>query len=235
MKKHIMSFVSGIITTLLVISLINPAFASTVTKQIEATLNSINITIDSKKVASIGESYTLSNGKTTATSIVFNNTTYVPIRKVAEILGLNVGWDEGTSTASINSVNVTPEPQASIGIAPETVVVSDDLTYENFKNLWEIYHKSSSETNTTYIFQLKSNINIDSVKLYISNNPDTIKSYALEMYTEYYNNESQCYLKFHTVFPKNVSSSEEFNATRLFSTGSNKNSDGVAVSFFQIY
>lgn len=61
-----------------------PVFAET----IDIVFNSINITVNGVKVE--------------ADNILYNGTTYVPLRKIGEMLNKDVGWDESTRTASIN-------------------------------------------------------------------------------------------------------------------------------------
>lgn len=85
MKKYI----KGVITGAIIASvLMNTAFSATVKKSIEVVYNSINITVNGDKVNS--------------DNILYNGTTYVPLRAISEILGKEVRWDKSTNTASIN-------------------------------------------------------------------------------------------------------------------------------------
>ncbi len=52
-------------------------------------LNSVNLTVNGSPV--------------TTTNLLYNDTTYVPLRACAEMLGSQVGWDQNTNTASINT------------------------------------------------------------------------------------------------------------------------------------
>lgn len=91
MKKHLKGFVLGVIITTLLMS---TAFGQTVTKAIEVVYNSVNLTVNGKKVE--------------ADNILYEGTTYVPLRAIAEILDKEVGWDQATKTASINDKGSTP-------------------------------------------------------------------------------------------------------------------------------
>lgn len=68
--------------------LMNVALGETVKKTIEVVYNSVNLTVNGKKVY--------------ADNILYNGTTYVPLRAISEMLGKEVGWDQATFTASIN-------------------------------------------------------------------------------------------------------------------------------------
>jgi ribosomal protein S19 len=63
-------------------------FGAGVKKNIEVLFNSVNLTVNGNKV--------------NAETIVYNGTTYVPLRATADMLGKEVGWDQKTNTASIN-------------------------------------------------------------------------------------------------------------------------------------
>lgn len=85
MKKTIKGFVLGVIITTM---LMGTALGSGVKKNIEVVFNSINLTVNGEKVSS--------------DNIVYEGTTYVPLRAAGEMLGKYVGWDAATRTASIN-------------------------------------------------------------------------------------------------------------------------------------
>lgn len=74
-KKVILSF---IICTLLVIN-IKPAFANSLLQKIDVLINSISLYVNNEQV--------------TVSNFLFNGTTYVPLRSVAEMNGMEVKWD----------------------------------------------------------------------------------------------------------------------------------------------
>ena len=74
--------------SVIAILLMSTVFAAGVKKNIEVLFNSVNLTVNGNKV--------------NAETIVYNGTTYVPLRATADMLGKEVGWDQKTSTASIN-------------------------------------------------------------------------------------------------------------------------------------
>lgn len=85
MKKNLKGFVLGLIVATLLMS---TALGAGVKKTIEVAVNSINLTVNGNKVD--------------ADNIVYEGTTYVPLRAAGEMLGKDVGWNQETNTASIN-------------------------------------------------------------------------------------------------------------------------------------
>lgn len=85
MKKFIRVL---IVLTVVMTLLMSTALGDTITKTIEVVYNSVNLTVNGQKIA--------------ADNILYNGTTYVPLRAVADALGKEVGWDQATMTASIN-------------------------------------------------------------------------------------------------------------------------------------
>ncbi|WP_066502700.1 stalk domain-containing protein [Abyssisolibacter fermentans] len=90
MKKYLKGVLTGIVITLLLGSSLG--FAQGVKQTIEVLFNSINLEVNKQKI--------------TCDNILYNGTTYVPIRKVAEILGKKVEWNGETNTASINDIQL---------------------------------------------------------------------------------------------------------------------------------
>lgn len=150
MKERFKGFLAGIITTVLVSTMVIPAFANTISKQIQTTLNSINITVNGASVAKVGDGYVLSNGKEVPYSILYEGTTYLPLRKIGELLGLNVDWDGETKTAFIGETPVVDSPDYSNW--------SEEMKtgYQEFKALWDV----SSELDERYnIMRYTANYN----------------------------------------------------------------------------
>lgn len=82
--------------------------------QPELGFNRFNIKVNGDIVANAGESYTLSNGAEVPFSIVYQDTTYVPVRKLGEIMCKAVDFDGITSTVLIDelagqSVSASPK------------------------------------------------------------------------------------------------------------------------------
>lgn len=117
MKKQIKGFVIGVIVTLLLSSTI--VLGEGVKKTIEVVFNSVNLTVNGEKVA--------------ADTILYNGTTYVPLRATAEMLGKEVGWDQKTSTASINDKGTVVNTPVSNSKNEYTVKDSNGKALYSFK------------------------------------------------------------------------------------------------------
>lgn len=92
MKKELKGFICGILITVILMS--TASYAAGVKQKIEVMINSVNLQVNGKAVKS--------------DNILYNGTTYVPLRTVAEMLGREVGWDQKTNTASINDKGYIP-------------------------------------------------------------------------------------------------------------------------------
>lgn len=93
MKKVIKVLV---VLTVVLTLLMSTALGDTIAKTIEVVYNSVNLTVNGQKIA--------------ADNILYNGTTYVPLRAVADALGKDVGWDQATMTASINDKGIVKPP-----------------------------------------------------------------------------------------------------------------------------
>lgn len=128
MNKKTMRII--IYISMISILLLATVFAGGSKKNIEVLINSVNLTVNGNKV----------NTET----ILYNGTTYVPLRATAEMLDKEVGWDQKTNTASINdkttaSQTSTPNNDESSTLNSNPILIptqasSDEvnieLTYE---------------------------------------------------------------------------------------------------------
>ncbi|MFA5523752.1 MAG: stalk domain-containing protein [Tissierellales bacterium] len=112
MKKHFRGFIAGVIVTILLLN--STGFASNIKQKIDVMINSINIEVNGKKVE--------------ADNILYNNTTYVPLRKVAEMLGKEVDWDGATNTAGINDIPINRKE-----IVTESKEKTSDFNTDKYK------------------------------------------------------------------------------------------------------
>lgn len=86
MKRELRGFIMGVIVSALLMSSV--VLATPIEKMIEVVFNKVNITVNEEKVE--------------ADNILYQGTTYVPLRAISEILDKEVNWDGKTNTASIN-------------------------------------------------------------------------------------------------------------------------------------
>ena len=116
MKKTVKGFIASVAVMLL---LFTTVYASN-SQKIDAILNSINIAVNGEEVAKSGENYTLSNGAKVPYSINYAGTTYLPMRKVAEMLNKDVEYANGTANIM---------DKEGVALLPP-ITVSSKLTYD---------------------------------------------------------------------------------------------------------
>lgn len=119
MKNTIKGIIIGIIVTTF---LFGTVFAAANTTTISTVLNNIGISINGSIKAKPGETYTLANGTKVPFSISYMGTTYLPLRKVAELLNKDVNF-----IGSENRAYITDAP-GSDKAAP--IVYTYDITYD---------------------------------------------------------------------------------------------------------
>lgn len=93
-KTNLLSFISGILITLLLVSMVVPATAALLGKDITV-YPGVNIFVDDQKLEPKD-----ANGNPVEV-FIYNGTTYLPVRAVSEALGQPVQWDGNTSSVYI--------------------------------------------------------------------------------------------------------------------------------------
>lgn len=108
MKRLIQGILVGVIISFLLMSNIS-VFADS----INVLFNVVNIKINGNQIAKVGDNYTLENGNQVPFSISYMGTTYLPMRKLAELLDKEVVWEQETKTACVNDKvisSIIPSP-----------------------------------------------------------------------------------------------------------------------------
>lgn len=95
-------FTLGILVCLLVMSLIVPAFATSLTKTAQLVYNDINITMNGNAITPKD-----ADGNTVE-PFTIDGTTYLPVRAISNALGLSVGWDGNTKTVALTNAQSSP-------------------------------------------------------------------------------------------------------------------------------
>ncbi len=130
---------------------------------IEAVINSVNIKLDGENVAKINENYTLQNGTKVPFSILYEGTTYLPIRKISELLDVGIDWDNDTRTVVIESnptaVSASENYDAWYGV-PDFGAVSGIKELDNTATVhstthWYEVNDVKDEAVDTYVAKLE--------------------------------------------------------------------------------
>lgn len=109
MKKQWKGFVSGVLLALLVVSLTSTALATVGRRAVDADYNDITVTLNGKTVELVD-----ANGNPVE-PFAINGTTYLPVRAVASALGLEVGWDQATTTVILTSKAAQAKAEYAVG------------------------------------------------------------------------------------------------------------------------
>jgi len=132
MKKGILFFISGFLAAGILLQLA-PGLAADLKKVVEANLNTANIVVNGQKVD--------------GDNLEYNDSLYIPLRKVSEALGKDVSWNEETKTAEIKDKTPKPEVEQkhdSFIFSSDTITIIDDKT-------GEIGFKVMDENNKEYV------------------------------------------------------------------------------------
>lgn len=132
MKKSVLYFVSGFLAAGIILQL-TPGIAADLKKVVEANLNTANIVVNGQKVD--------------GDNLEYNDSLYIPLRKVSEALGKDVSWNAETKTAEITDKAPKPEAEQkhdSITFSSDTLSIIDDKT-------GEIGFKVVDENNKEYV------------------------------------------------------------------------------------
>lgn len=86
MNKKLQGYIIGLISSTIIMVMV-PSFAKDTVKTIEVVFNKINFTVNGKQMR--------------VDNLLYDGTTYVPVRAMSEMLGYDVGWEESTNTVNI--------------------------------------------------------------------------------------------------------------------------------------
>ncbi len=112
-------------------------------------LNSVNVSIDDVKVANKGQDYSLDNSKSVPFSILYEGTTYLPVRKLSEIIGIDIGWNSDTETIELE-VNGLKDVKDTTSVKEETqekdIVVDKTVSHSSGIKLTPSYRIISNNS-----------------------------------------------------------------------------------------
>lgn len=151
MKKRISPFIAGMLTTAILGFLGITALAATGA----VTFNVSNLSLNGTQISAKGENYTLANGQSVPASITYTDekgggTTYLPVRRIAELMGVETGWDGATGSVTVKGeVKAPAEPTTP----PDTTASTDysdwskedEAAYQEFKGMCSVTPLSEPE------------------------------------------------------------------------------------------
>ncbi|HHV72498.1 MAG TPA: DUF4163 domain-containing protein [Clostridia bacterium] len=119
MKKKVKSIIAAAVAAVILTGGAVYAAGGGMEKSIQVVMNGINLVVDSKTIFD--------------DNILYNGTTYVPIRAVAEALGKEVKWDAETNTAEIGDKDQGFLEKNGIKIYTKTIKYKDAYAEVNLK------------------------------------------------------------------------------------------------------
>ena len=102
-------FSLGIVTCLIVSTILTPAFASSLTKSAQLVYNNIKISLNGTTITPKDASGNV------VEPFIINGTTYLPVRAISNALGLNVNWNSSTNTVEITDTQPSDSSSSSSG------------------------------------------------------------------------------------------------------------------------
>lgn len=107
--KGLRAYVAGLLTGVAILCV--PIYADSIWETITVIMNGVEVKVDGQSVD--------------APNFVYNDTTYVPLRKVAEMLGQNVTWVEEENTAYIGRMPMKDDQSPIAMVNDESITVNE--------------------------------------------------------------------------------------------------------------
>lgn len=141
MKRRLSAFLAGVLTAALLGTLTATALAASGAVE----FNAVGVIFNGVPISHAGESFTLSNGVEAPSVINYTDekgggTTYLPARRLAELLGVEIGWDAASGSVTIGATPDEPIQTPSAvndSAAPEDQPVTVYITDHGAK-----YHRA---------------------------------------------------------------------------------------------
>jgi len=136
-RSGVLGFILGISLTFLLV--FGSAFAVGGSSVLDVVINNVNVMLDGEVVGTANTNYTLSNGDQVPFSILYQGTTYLPIRKLSELLGKEVGYIAETKTVTLGDAGEEQGPGWYLveeGFTKELVTFKEG-TFTASEQYWE--------------------------------------------------------------------------------------------------
>lgn len=157
MKKQLPAFLSGVLVTTMVFGLGTAALAASGS----VSFNASNLQFNGTQISAKGENYALDNGCQAPSSITYTDekgggTTYLPVRRIGELMGVETGWDGVTGSVTVKGTVKVPAVTPTTSPAPDTTISDDystwtaeeEAAYLEFRGMWEVEARPASATLT---------------------------------------------------------------------------------------
>jgi internalin A len=166
MKKRIKDLFIGFVVGCLLITT-TPVLADSILQKIDVVMNVVSVEINGEKLD--------------ANSILYNGSTYLPLRKVAEAVEKDVEWEQTTMTANIINKQEVVNNMSVFNFTEEE--------YQNFVDAFNFKEQSDDGFKKEIISFYNGILNENEVKQYINiknlqNRDEILKRIVDEKYTD---------------------------------------------------
>lgn len=110
----------------------NMMAVSSLQEIVKVNFNSINLSLNGYEAGVKDSNYRLSNGDWVPFSMVYKGTTYLPLRKISEILDVKVGWDNTSRTIMLQS-NEKSETVKPKEVNENGIIHIDEMQYNKLQ------------------------------------------------------------------------------------------------------
>lgn len=143
--KRIPTFLAGMLTAAVIGGLGVGALAASGA----VTFNASNLMFNGQQISAKGEGYTLDNGCQAPASITYTDekgggTTYLPVRRISELLDVETGWDGATGSVTVGKAADTTAVPADYSDWSE----EEEAAYQEFKGMWAESHRTFDTGST---------------------------------------------------------------------------------------
>lgn len=145
--KRIPTFAAGMLTAAVIGGLGVGALAASGA----VTFNASALQLNGQQISAKGENYILPSGQQVPASITYTDetgggTTYLPVRRISELLGIEIGWDSTTGSVTVGEDATTPDTNfASIDYSKWSA--EEEAAYQEFKGMWTLGNRSLTYNN----------------------------------------------------------------------------------------
>lgn len=158
MKGYFRGVITGLLCAGIILGTCEVYAQGGIQQTVEVIFNKVNVAINGQVVGKQGSNYILDSGEEVPYSLVYKGTTYLPLRKVADLLDMEVTWDGKTNTAGINQHLEAEQDGADKSDTKSEDAVAEPSAYNFLKIDNKLY-------NIVYSYDGKDQRKIDSSKI----------------------------------------------------------------------
>ena len=149
--KRIPTFLAGMLTAAVIGGLGVGALAASGA----VTFNASNLVFNGQQISAKGENYILASGQQVPASITYTDetgggTTYLPVRRIADLLGIDIGWDSAAGAVTVQGEAKTPantDNTASVDYSDWSA--EEEAAYQEIIGMWDVSYIEEAETTIT--------------------------------------------------------------------------------------